>query len=295
MIFRDEQMTLPYLASALNMSSVIDGDTVCMMLQDNSGNSVVARAARICTSLDRDLKSESGSILSGCNTPGATNVIEASIFDHDKNERSSTFNPVMKPTQRASQQAFCITAKKLSDRSHVLEVEYYSEDGEQGQQGKRSLLSFEWDDRKRCPRDMWVDCPSDCDWNRGHGSCQRRHSDAHFSSGGAWLWFIGIFLFICLIIAAFGCTGYDGDGSWYHPGTWWGSGYGSMNQPEQHQNSHNTYNVVHRGGDTTQTYQNYEDNDSYEIDEWQLEEMLRRRQKAQETPGEQEGGDVRTY
>lgn len=263
MIFRDEDLTLPYVASALNAENLIDGATVCMMLQDSSGNDVSARAARICTSMDMDLTASSGSTSGGCNTPDATNVIQANIFDKDSDEESTTFNPIIRRLQSASQQAFCFTAKKLSNRSHVLEVEYYGaslsarQNGKRdlrwsewdGQKGERKLLSFEWDDRKRCPRDMWIDCPSDCDWNRGHSSCQKKHSQTDDDFGAGWIVF-WVFFVICLIIiciAAFCGTGYD-DG-WYHP-SWGGWGQDGTNN----HNSNNTYNV-HHGNTTTQTYQ----------------------------------------
>jgi hypothetical protein len=290
-LFRDEDMSVPYLSTALNDSSVVDGDTVCVMLQDNSGSALTARAARLCTSSDMDLRSQSGDANSGCNTPGATGVIEAMIFDNDKNDKSSTFAPLFKTLERASQQAFCFTVKKLSENNHIVEVEYYSEGGEgqrTAQNGARGLLSFEWDNRQRCPREMYVDCPRDCDWNRGHGSCQRRES--HYSSGGVWLWAIFIFFLIVVCIAAFGFTGYDDHHGYTHPAYAHSYGHGgdyqshnrshrSTNtyQQQQHHNSHNTYN----------TYQHFDDRDvvdvdgSASLDDNDVERMRQRRAREQ--------------
>lgn len=262
-LFRDEDMQVPYISTALNDSNVVDGDTVCVMLQDNSGSALTARAARLCTSSDMDLASQSGDADSGCNTPGATGVIEAMIFDNDKNDRSSTFSPVFKTLERASQQAFCFTAKKLSENNHIVEVEYYSE-GSNGARaptnGKRGLLSFEWDSKQRCPREMYVDCPRDCDWNHGQSSCQKNES--YYGSGGVWLWAIFIFFLIICCIVAFAYTGWDDDHGYSHPaynnyayGHYSNnrSNYKSQNtthqtQQQQHYQSHNTYNNY------TQTY-----------------------------------------
>jgi len=285
-LFRDEDMTVPYISTALNDSNVVDGETVCVMLQDNSGSALTARAARMCTSSDMDLLSQSGSATSGCNTPGATGMIEAMIFDNDNNDKSSTFSPLFKTLERASQQAFCFTVKKLSENNHIVEVEYYSEgdSGRAATNGKRGLLSFEWDNRQRCPREMYVDCPRDCDWNRGHGSCQKQES--YYGSGSVWLWAIFIFFLIVVCIAAFGFTGYDDHHGYTHPAYAHSYGHGgnyqshnrsqrSTNtyQQQQHHNSHNTYN----------TYQHFDDRDvvdvdgSASLDDNEVERMRQRR------------------
>ena len=246
MIFRDDEMKVPYLSTALDSSSVTDGDRVCVMLQNNEGQEITARAARMCTSHDGDLESSSGSTLSGCNTPGATSVVEAVIFDNDRNRRSSEFEPVFRTLERASQKAFCFTAKKLSENNHVLEIEYYTEGDEtQNAGGQRGLLSFEWDEPRRCPREMYVDCSSDCSYSRSYGGCQKQSS--HYGWGGITFWWILIILVIIGIGIAACCTGYDG--GWYHPAVY-GAGYGSdddttvfSQQTQTHQNAHNTHNT----------------------------------------------------
>lgn len=253
LIFRDEEMKVPYLSTALDSSSVTEGDSVCVMLQNNEGQEITARAARICSSHDGDLESSSGSTLSGCNTPGATSVVEAVIFDNDRNERSSVFEPVFRSLERASQKAFCFTAKKLSENNHVLEIEYYTEDSETAG-GQRGLLSFEWDDRRRCPREMYVDCPSDCSYSRSYGGCQKYNS--HYGWGGVTFWWILIILVVVCIGIAACCTGYDG--GWYHPAVYGaGYGYGSddntavySQQTQTHQNAHNTHNTYNYHGPT---------------------------------------------
>jgi hypothetical protein len=214
-LFSDTAFQQPYIVNALDTESnhFHDGDTACFLLQDSRGQRIEARAARICSSSSGLLRTASdGATDGGCNTPGLSDIVESVLFDQDRSQERTDVR-IFELTQ-INQQAFCFTVQKLSENNHILEVQYYQDQ----QQGKRGLLSFEWDSHSH--DDMWVDCPDHCEWVHEERRCSPHRE--HHEDGWLWPWLI-----IAGAVALLCCAGI-----WCYNGGWFGSGssFSSMNQ-----------------------------------------------------------------
>jgi len=233
--FVDEAMQLPYLAAALNGSVLRDGETVCLLLQDNDGHAIRARAARMCTSASGTLHSESGAADSGCNTPGLDDIIEAIIFDTDERYVSREMKPAIQQLESVAHQAFCFSALKLSENNHVVEIEY-EEPSEPGVFG-RQLQSFGYDN-ENCHHQMYIECQSEYHWDGGCGCCQQSYKHTTHYDNSEWVW-LGFILFLIVVgiaacLTSSDCFHWDGSssGTHHHANDW------DYTPPPQHHHPH---------------------------------------------------------
>jgi len=258
MMFRDgSDMSIPYASFSLESGNLVDGDYVTIMFTGTNQ----LRSARICTSDSTNLLSDLDCEDCGCDTQGIDDLIVETIFDIDENY-NGTANDMFSPVNINSN-LLGFTIRKLSEKQHVIEIDYYSsnakekrfwgnddmedEDGDDGQLRKRGHISS-WDSTSNDSNghhghhrhDAFVDCSHGRNFHHNNHRCQFPRS--------AW-WWVGVFIFIIFICLC--CAGWLYWGS-YSDGSY-GYGYGGSGYTHAHKTT--TTHQTQQGQSTKQAQQ----------------------------------------